>query len=74
MRTAMHVFTVNALQLAFGGMLCFAAGGLVTLVAETALQVTTECSVSAPAPQLSDEPMKRFMEPGLLPMDQGKRY
>ena len=30
MQTHMHTVTVNLLQLVFGGMLCFAVGGLVT--------------------------------------------
>ena len=73
MRTHMHTLTLNALQLVFGGMLCFAVGGLVTYQAASLTMVRTECAVTTPAPQ-SDEAMRRFLEPGLLPMDQGKRY
>jgi len=72
--THMHTFTLNLLQLVFGGMLCFAVGGLATYVTAANTLVTTECAVTVPAPQQSDEAMKRFMQPGLLPMDQGKRY
>jgi hypothetical protein len=74
MRTHMHTFTINLLQLVFGGMLFFAVGGLVTYQAVQLTMVTTECSVTAPASPLSDEPMKRFMSPGPLPMDQGERF
>jgi|tagenome__1003787_1003787.scaffolds.fasta_scaffold19330684_2 hypothetical protein len=73
MRTYMHTFTVNLLQLVFGGVLCFAVGGLVTYTVVSMTLMTTECVVTTPAPQ-SDEALRRFMEPGLLPMDQGKRY
>jgi hypothetical protein len=69
----MHTFTVNLLQLVFGGMLCFAVGGLVTYQAVSLTMVRTECAVTVPGPQ-SDEIMRRFMQPGLLPMDEGKRY
>jgi hypothetical protein len=74
MRTHMHVFTINALQLVFGGMLCFAAGGIATYVTAAQTLVTTECAVTVPGPVLSDEPMRRFMAPPLLPTDQGERF
>ena len=70
MQTHMHTVTVNLLQLVFGGMLCFAVGGLVTY---QAVKATAECSVTTSSP-LSDEPMRRFMEAPSPPMDQGKRY
>jgi hypothetical protein len=73
MRTHMHTFTINLLQLVFGGMLFFAVGGLVTYQAVQMTMVTTECTAATPAPQ-TDEAMRRFMSPGPLPMEQGKRY
>ena len=54
MQTHMHTVTVNLLQLVFGGMLCFAVGGLVTY---QAVKATAECSVTTSSP-LSDEPMR----------------
>jgi hypothetical protein len=69
----MHTFTVNLLHLVFGGMLCFAVGGLATYQAVTMTLVTADCAAAPPAAQ-GDEALRRFLEPGLLPMDQGKRY
>jgi hypothetical protein len=54
-------------------MLFFAVGGLVTYQAAQMTMVTTECTAATPAPQ-TDEAMRRFMSPGPLPMEQGKRY
>jgi hypothetical protein len=69
----MHTLTVNALHLLFGGMLCFAVGGLVTYQTVTMTLVTTDCAAAPPASE-GDEALRRFLKPGLLPMDQGKRY
>lgn len=70
--TNMPTFAVNIMQLVCGAMLAVSVGGMATYAALT--NIAMECRVERPAPATTGQAEREFMSPGLLPMDQGKRY
>ena len=69
--TNMPVFAVNIMQLVCGAMLSLSVGGLATYAAMT--NIAMECRIERPLAG-TGQAEREFMSPGLLPMDQGKRY